>query len=125
MRAKCDAMIIKIAFFQKLRKIAQRTGGSAPQTLFCDTFELQYTSLLKHVSQFKHFRNLTIGLKLSLNEFLVTCQHQATASDLPFYDIFAPRKIPFSKFLMASLHVICGLGPPPIKNSGYACGVHR
>ena len=28
----------------------------------CDTFELQYTSLLKHVSQFRHFRILTIGL---------------------------------------------------------------
>ena len=25
----------------------------------CDTFELQYTSLLKHVSQFTHFRILT------------------------------------------------------------------
>ena len=38
-------------------------------------------------------------------------EHLATASDLPFYDILAPQKIPFSKFLMASLHVICGLGP--------------
>ena len=25
-----------------------------PQTPVCDTFELQYTSLLKHVSQFRH-----------------------------------------------------------------------
>ena len=29
---------------------------------------------------------------LFLKEFLVTCQHQATASDLPFYDIFARSK---------------------------------
>ena len=35
---------IKIAFFsQKLRKIAQRL---CPQTPVCDTFDLQYTSLL-------------------------------------------------------------------------------
>ena len=33
------------------------------------------------------------------------------ASDLPFCDIFAPTKIPLSKFLMTSLHVICGLAP--------------
>ena len=56
----------------------------------------------------------------SLNEFLVTCQHQATASDLPFYDNFAPTKNSVSKFLMTSLHVICGLGLPPIKNPRYA-----
>ena len=30
-----------------------------PQTPVWDTFELQYTSLLKHVSQFTHFRSLT------------------------------------------------------------------
>ena len=33
----------------------------APRPL-CDTFELQYTSLLKHVFQFTHFRILSIGL---------------------------------------------------------------
>ena len=32
-----------------------------------------------------------------------------------------PQKIPVSKFLMTSLHVICGFAPPPlIKNPGYA-----
>ena len=30
------------------------------------------------------------------------------------------QKTPLWKFLMTSLHVICGLGPPPIKNPGYA-----
>ena len=66
---------IKIAFFSKtLGKIAQRLGASPQtpivsggwelrlQTPVCDTFELHYTSLLKHVSQFRHFRILTIGL---------------------------------------------------------------
>ena len=42
---------IKIAFFQKIT-----------QTPVCDTFELQHTSLLKHVFQFRHFRILTFGL---------------------------------------------------------------
>ena len=66
---------IKIAFFpEKLRKIAQRLEASLPdphslrqlrlrpQTPVCDTFKLQYTFLLKHVSQFRHFCILTIGL---------------------------------------------------------------
>ena len=50
---------------------------------------------------------------------MVKCQH-ATASDLPFYDIFAPQKLPFSKI---SDVIACNLwfGPPfPIKNPGYA-----
>ena len=63
---------IRTTFFsKKLRKIVQRLGASPPdpyslgrlelrpQTPVCDTFELQYTSLLKHVSQFTHFRSLT------------------------------------------------------------------
>ena len=33
-----------------------------PQIHVCDTFELPYTSLLKQVSQFRHFRILTISL---------------------------------------------------------------
>ena len=39
--------------------------------------------------------------------------NQATASDLSFYDIFAPnKKLTLSKCLMTSLHVICALGSP-------------
>ena len=46
---------IKVAFFsKKLQKIAQPP--------VCDTFKLQNTSLLKHVSQFRHFRILIIVL---------------------------------------------------------------
>ena len=67
---------------------------------------------------------LTIGLKPSpLNEFLVTCQQQATASDLPFYDIFAPQQIPLLKFMMMSLHVICGLPLPLNQKSWLRLGV--
>ena len=50
-----------------------------------------------------------------MNEFLVMCQHQATASDLPFYDIFAPTKN-FS-FQVSDDVIACGLwfGPPQSK----------
>ena len=39
-----------------------------PQTPVCDMFELQYTSLLKHISQFRHFCILTIGLRPLLEQ---------------------------------------------------------
>ena len=108
-------MVLKLLFFPKNNEKSSSGWGLRPKTPVCDKFELQYTSLLKHVSQFTHFRILTRLLvsALSLNEFLVTCQHQATTSGLPFYNIFAPPKIPLLKFLMTLLHVICGLVPPP------------
>ena len=68
--------------------------------------------------------NLNTGFKPSpLNEFLVTCQHQAKASDLPFYDIFAPTKK--SSFEVSDDVIVCDLwfGPPPIKNRGYTYGM--
>ena len=71
-------------FFQKLTKIAP----------VCDTFE--YTSLLNTSSKLDIY---TFYYRFSPSPFtkiLVKCQ-QATASDLPFYDIFAPQKVPFSK----------------------------
>ena len=108
-------MVLKLLYFQKMTK--NRPGaGLRPQILVSDTFDLQCTSLLKQVSQFRHFHisNIVLSPPL-LNECLVTCQNQATAFDLPFYDIFAFQKIPFSKFLMTSLHVICGLPPPQTK----------
>ena len=114
---------IKIVFFPKNYEKSPSGWGLRPQipiasrvTPVCDTFELQYTSLLKHVSQFRHFRILTIGLSLLL-ERVPACQHQATGSDLPFYNIFATTKNPLPKFLMTSLHVICGLIPPPNQKS--------
>ena len=62
------------------------------------------------------FLNLTPSL---LNKILVKCQ-QATASDLPFYDIFAPQKVPLLK--ISDDIIACGLkfGAPPIKNPDYA-----
>ena len=61
-------------FFQKITKNRPEPGASPsdplasggwglrPQTPVCDTFELQCTSLLKHVSQFRYFCTLTLGV---------------------------------------------------------------
>ena len=48
------------------------------------------------------------------------CQHQTTASDLSFYDIFAPTKNFF--FKISDDVIACDLwfaAPPPSKNPGY------
>ena len=114
---------IKIVFFsKKLQKIALRLGlcppdshsirrlGSRPPDPVCDTFELQCSSLLNTRLSIWTFLDFNYWLKPSpLKEFLVTCQCQATASDLPLYVIFSPQKNPFSKFLMRSWQVICDL----------------
>ena len=47
-----------------------------------------------------------------MNEFLVTRQHQATAFDLPFYNIFASTKNYSFKVCDDVIAVICGLAPP-------------
>ena len=64
-------MVLKLLFFHQITKNRQAAGGFAPRPHslrrldappldpVCDTFELQYTSLFKHVSQFTHFRILT------------------------------------------------------------------
>ena len=124
---------VKTAFFKKLQKIAQwqgaspqtpissAAGGSAPrphQWYFWITVHI----FTKHVSQFRHFHISTIGLSPSLGTSPLLC-----ANTGPRFLIFhctislPPQKIPPSKFLMASLHVIRGLGPlTPIKSLGYA-----
>ena len=54
-----------------------------------------WDKLLIHVSQFNHS---TFGLgDLSINKILITCQTQAKASDLPFYNIFVSKNVRLSK----------------------------
>ena len=119
---------IKIASFsKKLRKIAQRLGALSPNPhnlrrlgapppdpcLWYVWITVHFfTQALLSISTFSHFN---YWFKPSpLKEFLVTCQHEAsTASDLPFYDILAPTKNSSFEVSDESLHVICGLGPPP------------
>ena len=43
-------------------------------------------------------------------------------SDLPFYDTFAPQKVPFSKISDDVIACDLWFAPPPIKNPGYAHG---
>ena len=46
--------------------------------------------------------------------------NQATASDLPFYDIFVPQKVPLSEISDDFNACDFWFAPPPIKNPGYA-----
>ena len=106
-------MALKQLFFQKNYKKSPAAGGFAPRPPSMIRFNhstLLYSAHLP-ILTFSHFNCWFKPFPLS--EFPVTCQHQATAFDLPFYDIFASKKIPLSKFLMRLLHVICGLGPLP------------
>ena len=112
---------INIAFFQKDTKNRPAAGASPSDPL------LRYVWITMHFFTQTRLTILTFSqfnywFKPSpLNEFLVTCQHQATTSDLPFYDIFTPHKN--SSFEVSDDAIACDLwfGPlPPIKNPGYA-----
>ena len=52
---------------------------------------------------------------LSLYQILVKC-HQATASDLPFYNIFDPQKIPFLEISDDVTACDLWFGPPNQKS---------
>ena len=117
-------MVLKQLFFQKIMKNRLAARGFAPRPP--SIIRLNYITLLCStrlpIQTFSHFN---YWFKPSpVNEFLVTCQHHATVSDLPFYDIFATHK---NSSVEVSDHVIaCDLWfePPPTKNSGYANACH-
>ena len=124
---------IKLFFSKKLRKIAQRLGASLPDHHSFRRLGAKHsdsclwyvwitvTSLLKRVSQLRHFRILTIDLSSFLERvpsYVPTPGHGFWSSILRY--LCPPQKIPLSKFLMTSLHEIWGLISPPIKNPGYA-----
>ena len=46
-------------------------------------------------------------------KILVKCQNQASASDLPLYDIFAPQKVPLSKISDDVIACDLWFAPPP------------
>ena len=50
---------------------------------------------------------------------MVKC-HRAAASDLSFYDIFAPQKVPFLKIFDDVIAYDLWFAPPPIENPRYA-----
>ena len=84
-------LCIKIAFFfQKITKNYPATGGFAlrPSSVMCLNYNALLLTTRLPIETFSHFKYWF--KPSSLNEFLVTCQLQATASDLPFHNIFAP-----------------------------------
>ena len=52
----------------------------------------------------------------NVGRYRVKC-HQATASDLPFYDIFAPQKVTFSKISDNVIECDLWFGPHPNQKS--------
>ena len=111
-------------FFQKLTKIAQRLGvcphtpiatggwGLRPQTPVSDTFE--YTSLLKTSPKLDlHFPTISFHPLPSSKSWLsaIWLRLQICHSTISLLH----KKFLFRKFMMTSLHVICGLGPPQSK----------
>ena len=96
---------IKTAFFQKITK-NRPAAGLSPQTPKPPRMGAQPPDPLK----FNTSPNLDIPPK---NKFLVTCQHQLKAFDLPFYDIFAPTKNFF--FEVSDDVIVFDLGLPQSK----------
>ena len=94
--------------------IATGGWGLRPQTPVSDTFE--YTSLLNTSPKLDIYTFLTISfrpLPLSkswLSAIRLQLQIFHSTISLPH------KKFLFRKFLMTSLHVICGLGPPNQKS---------
>ena len=87
--------VIKIASFsKKLHKIAQRLGFR-PYTPVSDMFKLHY--IAQYVYKIHTFPLFTLVLSLLPIANLVMCQTQATASDLPIFNIFVPQKVFLSK----------------------------
>ena len=106
-------------FFKKLRKIAQRLGALPPDP--CQYYvwiTVGYTSLLNTSPNLNILRIDYLFKPSSSDEFVVTCQHQATASDFPFHDIFAPTKN--SSFKVSDDVIACDLwftSPPTNQKS--------
>ena len=108
---------IKIAFFPRNYKKLPSGWGLRPQTPICGTFELQFTSLVKHVSQFWHFCILIIGLSPLLERvpiYVPTPGHGFWSSILQYL-------CPYKNFLFRSFwwrhcmwFVVC---PPPNQES--------
>ena len=105
---------VKTAFFSKMTKNCPAAGGFAPRPPQWICFELQYTFLLNTAPNLDIPTVLTIGLSFPL--WTSSWLHaNARPRLLIFHSTISlpPQKIPRTRFLMTSLHVICGLGPPP------------
>ena len=73
-----------------------------------------YTRLLTHISQFSRFGFLNLGLSpFPSAKFCLSANTQATATNLPFYDISVAQKVPLLKIFDDV--IACGLGPSQSK----------
>ena len=78
---------------------------------------LSYTSLLS-TSPIYTFALFIFGLSsLPIAKSWLRANTQATASDLPIYNIFVSHKVSLLK--ISESVITCDLVPPPIKNPGY------
>ena len=112
---------IKKLFFPKNLRTSPSGWGLCPQAPLCNIFE--YTSLLNKSPKLDlHFPTISFRSFSSSKAWL-----SANGLQLQIFHstISLPnKKFLFWEFLMTSLHVICGLPPPPqIKNPGYAYGL--
>ena len=102
--------------------ITSSGGGSTPRSP--SLRRLSYISLL-NISHFKRFLFLTFGLNpLRLAKFWLSAKRGSVpnqASDLPFYDIFAPQKIPFSKILDNVIACDLWFAPSPPNQESWLC----
>ena len=105
---------IKIALLPKKYKKSPCGWGFCPQTPVCDTFELQYTSLLKHVSKFRHYCILTIGLRPLLERI----PSYVPAPDHSLWSFILRHLCPHKKFFfeVSGDVIVYDLGLPQPKN---------
>ena len=106
----------KTAFSQKITtKCPAAAWGFAPRPP--SVIRLSYSSLLQT------FPNSDIFKPSPLSKIPVKCQKQATASDLPFYNIFVPQKVLPLK--ISENIIVCdswfGSPPPNQKSWGRLC----
>ena len=104
---------IKIAFFSKNYKKRQAAGGFAPRPP--SVIRLNYSTLLNSnmSPNLNIFAFWLLVWALSLERvpsYVLIPGHGFWSSILRY--LCPPQKVPLSKFLMTSLHVICGLPPP-------------
>ena len=112
---------IKIAVFsKKIQKNRPAAGGFVSRPPSVTRLNYSTTSLLKHVSQFRHLCTLGICLSPLLERVpMPTPGHGFWSSILRY--LCHTQKIPLSKFLMTSVHVICGLPPSNRKSWQRLC----
>ena len=93
------------------RPLKPPMAGCRPQNPVWDTFELHW--LTQHFFRVRHLHFLTISLPLPLAKFRLNSNHWPRLS-ISYSTMSLPhKKFLFWKFLITSLHVICGLSSPP------------